>query len=269
MAARDPLPHFGRIDFLAIVVPGFYLLANFWLVVLALNHPDGESLWTAVQEAVRAPTENWTVFLGIILASYLLGSLVRAIPVNHADELWRVLGWLAGYLPPATRTEWSKIDWFPYREVLQETLSHVEKCRAVGVADPDRACLRNVVSGDGKQLHTAYNYWKVAICDTAPGAFEFTQELESRVRLFAGMFWAGGLGAVLLVGGFLVTAARGFGIDWGFVAVFGVSLLIAAAFGANIGRVRREEVRYVFLTYLVYLLGGQSPGAGSTPPPHP
>src|SRR5262245_14549027 len=124
MSARDPLPHFGRIDFLAVVVPGFYLLANLWLVGLAFTHRENEDVWQAVQAAMKAPTENWTVFVGIILASYLLGSLVRAVPVNLADRVSQVM-LLPLRLPlgfvPALRAWGPRFEPFPYRSMLEQT----------------------------------------------------------------------------------------------------------------------------------------------------
>jgi cytochrome bd-type quinol oxidase subunit 2 len=265
MAARDPLPHFGRIDFLAVVVPGFYVLANLWLVGLAFTYRENEDLWQAVQAAVQTPTENWTVFLGIILTSYLLGSLLRAVPVNAADRaaqlLLAPLRLVLGLLP-WLRAYGLRFEPFPYRSILKDTLDNVASCGGLrGLNDPAVTALREAVKvPDPTQefsaealLHTAYNYWKVVVCDRAPGAFEFSQELESRVRLFAGMFWAGLLGIVLLVGGFWAAGLRGYLSEWRFWAALAVSAAIGVGFGLNVGRVRREEVRHVFLAYLTLL----------------
>ena len=46
-------------------------------------------------------------------------------------------------------------------------------------------------------IHTAFNYFKTVLCAESPNVFAYTQALEARVRLFAGMFWSAGFGVVV------------------------------------------------------------------------
>src|SRR5262249_23070688 len=157
---------------------------------------------------------------------------------------------------------------FPYRSMLEQTLENVAACGTLsGDAAPVAEAVRQAVKKPDPtlelsaeaMLHTADNYWEGVGCDAVPGAVEISHGLESRVRLFAGMFWAGLLGAVLLVAGFWAAGLRGFWGDWRFWGVLAVSAAIVVAFGLNVGRVRREEVRHVFLAYLACLRGGKRP----------
>ncbi|MBI3418380.1 MAG: hypothetical protein HY043_24080 [Verrucomicrobia bacterium] len=112
-------------------------------------------------------------------------------------------------------------------------------------------------SQDESRLHDIFNFWKMVLCQEAESAFLFTQELEARVRLFAGMFWAGAVGlAITLVGSFLV-AMNFFGIhlikpDWckPLALLTGLSLILCALFGSQLRRVRKHEVRQLFTAYL-------------------
>lgn len=61
-----------------------------------------------------------------------------------------------------------------------------------------KTCVPKVTlpSNDAPHGMAVFDYWKMVLCTEAPEAFAYTQSLEARVRMFAGMIWAGLLGLV-------------------------------------------------------------------------
>ncbi|MGA2542181.1 MAG: hypothetical protein ABSG78_11560 [Verrucomicrobiota bacterium] len=104
--------------------------------------------------------------------------------------------------------------------------------------------------------HSAYNFWKAELCRESTTAFEYTQELEGRVRLFATMIWGSFLGLLAGVMGLLLNAKGLLGPDWAVVMVIMVilSAVICYIFGSYLRRVRGQEVASVFLAYVSLIL---------------
>ena len=100
--------------------------------------------------------------------------------------------------------------------------------------------------------HSAYNFWKAELCRESATAFEYTQELEGRVRLFATMIWASLLGLFAGVIGLLLTFTSPVGNSWIIVMFIMVTLsaFICFIFGSHLRRVRGQEVASVFLAYV-------------------
>lgn len=94
--------------------------------------------------------------------------------------------------------------------------------------------------------------WKMVLCTQSPEAFVFTQELEARVRLFAGMFWAGFLGLGMSLAGHFCLGLGIVRVDWRmpFLVLTALSLVLCFVFGWQVRRVRRQEADMLFAAYL-------------------
>ena len=101
-----------------------------------------------------------------------------------------------------------------------------------------------------------YNFWKAELCRESASVFEYTQELEGRVRLFATMFWAALLGLLAGSIGLLLIVPSLSGHGWVKVMLFmmAVSALICFIFGSQLRRVRGQEVASVFVAYVALIL---------------
>jgi hypothetical protein len=95
-----------------------------------------------------------------------------------------------------------------------------------------------------------YNYWKDALCLSTPTGFEYYQTFETRVRFFTGMIWAGlvGIFAALAI---LVRCQMLFQPVG--ILLLELSLILFITFSANFRRVRRQEVRALFLIFGAHL----------------
>jgi hypothetical protein len=234
-----------KTDFFVILVPGSYVFSIILFFYLAISHEDMKiSLSQRIEDFFRELKEYWALTLIIIIICYLLGILIRSFRVTIADELSKKLfSWLF------KKGKWNKKLYessFPYPAMLEVLIDHLEKQGIV---------LKSFKLPPKDTLYSAYQFWKISICSELPDVFSYTQNMESTVRLFAGMFWAGLLGIIgscSLLGTWLLKSSLG-GPDWvrlGLI-VLGISLIISFIFGMNIRRVRGQEVRYVFYAYLV------------------
>ncbi|MBN2714650.1 MAG: hypothetical protein JXX14_02270 [Deltaproteobacteria bacterium] len=105
-------------------------------------------------------------------------------------------------------------------------------------------------------LHTCFNYWKNVLLEKASNSYLHVQEHENRVRLFAGMYLAGGWGLGISFAGWTLGVisifANGYQISFGVVA-FSVALLTSALICRSYGgRLRRIRVHEVVETYIAY-----------------
>ncbi len=99
--------------------------------------------------------------------------------------------------------------------------------------------------------HTLFNFWKATLCHKGDPSFEFSQEQEARVRLFANMFWAAFASLLPCTAGLVLALAGQLGSGWALTMLFAVflSAAICVIFGSQIRRVRGHEVLAVFLAY--------------------
>jgi hypothetical protein len=181
--------------------------------------------------ATEARQEPALVLL-VLFASYLSGTLVRTLPVRTVERL----------LPPFHVT-------FPHWRVLRSFVAGLRTNAAwAGLAASELPDLPADIPY--RETMLLFNHWKSALSVRTPDSFRYYQTFESRSRMFAGMFWAGLLGAV----GSIYTLAR-LGVTvflhtpfaWQALAV---SLLIALLFGGQFRRVREQEARVLLSLYL-------------------
>ena len=224
----------GKTGVFVVMAPGFYLLTSISLALPALlGTLTPEQTWNALTSlSEKTP---WPLSIAIILLSYLLGTLTRAIAVEFADRftsnIFRKLpaGWISGYRHSLRN------DCFPY-QTMQSWLADKLQLKFTAVAE--------------EAAHGRYNLWKMELCQLAPEAFAYTQELEARVRLMAGMFWAGCGGAAVAAAAIATFAVRRSYDAWlvPVTCLLIVSAMISTVFGSRIRKVRGDEVSFVFLS---------------------
>ncbi len=230
-------------DFFAIMAPGFYTLII--LMTIAVSTIDNGSYfeWEKISKSFDCGNKYWPMILLGIFLSYLLGNFLRAIPVRIADKYCKKLfSWTS------KNNDLVKIYYqedFPYHTALSNLLENLRKN-----GFPEEIFYVPLP----ETVHTVYNYFKAVICSESPGAFSFTQALEARVRLFAGMFWSAFFGFVTCISLLYIEIFIKNIEVHGFVICLGVaSLIIAGLLGGQLPRVRGQEVEYVFYSYLAFI----------------
>jgi hypothetical protein len=220
-------------EFFGVVLPGFYLVMQLSLLVLAFPGISGLIDWSEVPKSLE---KIWAPALVILLfVSYLIGSVFRATSVKDTDDFCYDLyhahrsGDMRSY-----ETE----RYFPYVESLRgiknaiiEALSREDRSR-LSIGDmPNGSNLRdgpsdaippfglaNVSSSgdkapwdggenrDWRKCLSIFDFWKARLCIENSSGFEFAQAAEARTRFFAGIIWAArwGLTLMFFVAAFLV-----------------------------------------------------------------
>lgn len=232
----------GRVEFFATLPAGFFLLLALVLAASPVVDPDGRSwsAWAVIHRiAVDEVEGHASLILLILFATYLLGSLVRSLPVSIVDRL-----------TPPFRRGFPPID--VVREALAELSQHKKATRFTAAHAPKV----------GSTLPTTvFNHWKNWLCVLNQDAFRYYQSFESRSRMFAGMAMAGAVGCVCA----LVILYRA---GWS-VPRIGVELLVASGalvllFGGQFRRVRKQEAGVLVSLFVcvrsAQVEGGRSPG---------
>jgi hypothetical protein len=240
MPGATALGRVSRYDFFAILGSGAYVAGSFALSVVALLKlsPDPSPLGT-VKWLSGAMEKHWSLAAGSLFLAFLVGNVLRALPVNLVDNLstkwFAILKKADDYHAALWREP------FPYGEMLELELKALKQ-NGLG--------LNFAIPPEGTR-HSMFNFWKAELCRESAAAFEFTQELEGRVRLFATMFWAALLGISAAAITFLLSLFGTLGPDWKLVggAILALSAAICVVFGSQLRRVRGQEVAGVFLAY--------------------
>lgn len=176
MPTNTTLTRIRRTDFFAILAPGLCLVVVVTLFLAACITVPTEAAAKTINKLSGAISKNWLPGLTLVLFAYLVGSILRAIPVNLLDEAFAKFfrKRAHGY----DRVLYKRA--FPYRPMLKIQLKALQ----------DNGLFTNFNLPEAGTSHTSFNLWKLDLCEESPATFEYTQELESRVRLFSGMIWA-------------------------------------------------------------------------------
>lgn len=263
MPGETALGRVNRYDFFAILGSGICVVGSFALLAAALLElsPNPSPLDT-LKWLSSAIENHWAVAVGLLFLAFLIGNVLRALPVNLVDNWSRKC-----FERLRKRDKYHAALWreaFPYAEMLELELEALKR---------NRRGLNFTIPPEGTR-HSMFNFWKAELCRENPSAFEFTQELEGRVRLFATMFWAALLG--FAAGAIMALwSALGALVDgWGFVALLTLVLSgsICTVFGSQLRRVRGQEVAGVFVAYISLVLKHSDAvkhpeGLASTTPP--
>lgn len=265
----------GRADFFAIMAPGFFIFTISAVCITACVGTTGaDSVWWQMVKIWQPSAQLWILGSATIFLSFLFGSMLRAVPVNDTDAL-------AMRIQTVWRRFWRKSvnrsEKFPFPDLLDTVFEEVQSYTLISKESLDLA----ERSGERlyeQRLHNIFNFWKMTLCEANERAFVFSQDLEGRVRLFAGMFWAGAVGIVMSLSAVtLLLIAAIVNTTWvrtawlgPFSIIFGFSFIICFLFGKQLHRVRKQEVKHTFIAYLALyrrdLVGAQMREREQSPP---
>lgn len=236
-------------DLFALMVPGSYVLASIGVtcitIVSAVTQQDPLAAVSLINYVVA---HQWPAAVALAALAYLIGQVIHAFPVNRADKICSLL------LRSFMKNKWSVELYkgrFPYFNLLELIFEHLK------TTHPEVPNFE--VPNSETPLHTVFNFWKLAVCQEEPGLFALAQYKESRVRLYAGMFWSGLISITLAIVAFLAipifTELRIFillrtGWTWILGGQLFASLVLTIMFGYHLRRVRGQEVETVFLSFL-------------------
>jgi hypothetical protein len=229
MPTKTVVGHFSKSEFFSVLPPGFYIFMVIYscYIVKCNVHSSHQSLFNIIISLAQKINSNFTLLLFILFASYLLGSISRALPVRWAEHSF-----------PRFHCK------FPYPDRLNEVLNTLQ---VYGFST--KLNLKKIIDlSQGVPMHL-FNYWKDFICIVTPEGFEFYQTFETRSRFFAGIIWAALFG---IIGGLYIII-----ITWNNRHGVGLPLLILSfilyiTFGANFRRVRAQEAQALLMIYLAY-----------------
>jgi hypothetical protein len=209
----------NTIDFFAVIVPGFYVTCVLSLFAFAfVDRPmTAKSPWAIINGVIAGMHVNGAIF--ILLASHLLGSMIRVCFRRGRPEI---------YNSP-----------FPYPIALERRFRNLGGFEAFDIKrDPTKE----------PDIHITFNYWKAEICQKSADLYAHTFSAEARVRMFAGIIWATGIGLALGIVQLVCPATRRW---WEpVVLLIIVSFIICIIFLSLLREVRNEEARTVFFAYL-------------------
>lgn len=252
MPGATALNRVNRYDFFAILGSGVYVVGSCGLLSAALLMQGQTNSAPAILERLSQSVEShWPLAVGVLFLAFLIGSVLRALPVNLMDNWWNSR-WNIGIKAliirsgeAAEKRAYFRALWhdsFPYGAMLELELKALKENR------PDLE-FRLPPAGT---LHSMYNFWKAELCRENVAAFEYTQELEGRVRLFASMCWAAVIGLCAAVGGVVLCLSIPRESGWLILmlVMLVLSALICWIFGSELRRVRGQEVASVFMAYV-------------------
>lgn len=245
MPANTFLNRVNTVDFFAVLIPGVYLAANisllgFWCVDRSATN---ETPWQIINGAIiRLELNGLLIF---VLAAFLLGNTVRAVPIRVVDRLSTWINRCLCRLPLWENRQDDYREDFPYVNILNKIFELLYKHSYVSEGRP-------CASPEwGLRKLAEFNYWKALLCSKSSDSFAFVLAAESRVRLFAGIIWATGVSCVICALAMCFPQYR----QWygPFVASLIVSLLLFAIFVTSLRPMRHEEARAVYLAFLSLL----------------
>ena len=249
MPTESIINQFSKSDFFGVLPPGFYsfVAVYSWYSVQFITKPSiepkpsVESLWGILTKLSGAVQEKPATLVFILFASYLIGSVFRAIPVYWAERL----------IPPFTKD-------FPYPITLIEVLATLN-----AYPETTKHDINKMPKVDkGVPMHI-FNYWKDVLCLRSPEGFAYYQTFETRVRFFAGMIWAGLIGS--LSGGYLILRFLDLKHPTG-LPLFLLSSILLIIFSSNFRRVRRQEARSLVTIFTAYVQECERPGSRKDQP---
>lgn len=222
-------------EFFAAIPPGFFIfIVSFVCLVNGTAAATSLSLWEHLLFLSTKIKENPPVIIFVLFAAYLLGSIIRSMPVQWAEAV-------ASF----GRSR------FPFGPKLRGMLREIkDECAATNLRPESLPTVEKLSS-------STFNYWKDFLCARAPEAFLYYQSFEARSRFYTGMFWAGAVG---IIGGG-VTVLRSYMANLSLIPgtqLCVVSLCLCLAFGTQLRRVREQEARVLLTLFTIVALHADS-----------
>ncbi len=235
MAARSAFAKFGKTDFFAVLPTGFFI----FLALALFFSPDlddgAKHFWEQLSQFTGALKANPAYLLFVLFASYIIGSVFRAFPVE----------WAAFPVPPYGKDRTG----FPYPDFLLEKLEVLNDNVWVAGHDPTKTPIITQAM-DARHLKTIFNFWKNVMCVQEPEAYDEYKTYEARSRFFTGMFWAGLAGVIT---GIAIFFRVGSMIHYSALELTVSSLVLILFFGFQLRRVREQEAKTLLFMYVTYL----------------
>ncbi len=232
----------GVVDFFSVLVPGFYIVLSVTLFVTWLVGVQSLTETRSWLKELTGP-ETWFLSALVLLGSYVVGTVVRAISVTRIE---RICIWWKRPRPSTFRIQAD----FPYWTDLLENLKRIRNHRSLLKGKPEEATSCPTVF---------FDYMKMVLCTCCPEAFAYTQSLEARVRFAAGILLGSFLSTFLMIVPFsLMVLAIRRGLPWPrewFIAVvvlLVLSVVLWIILAGLFRRIRFEEANQVFLAYLAH-----------------
>lgn len=218
MAADSLLNRINKMDFFAVLPTGFYsfIMIGFWFVV----QPDQKNIMKAISPIATTLKDNPVYLVFLLFASYLFGSIIRALKVEWAERVY----------PPFTSR-------FPFPTELKKALTTIKQSKSLKI---DISKLPDI---EKNFANDEFNYWKDVLCVESEYGFEYYETFETRTRFSAGMVWAGVIG---IISGFLMFK-QNVNIAWQMLAM---SVVVYLAFGFHLRRVRIQESKALLFLYV-------------------
>ncbi len=221
MATDSLLDRINKVDFFAVLPPGFYSVL---LLGFLLKFPqNATTMIEALSPIAFVLKENPVYLIFLLFAAYLFGSIIRALKVKWAEKV-----------SPPFRSD------FPYQDELKIALETLKKSQAIKVDTTKFPDLSGGVSED------VFNYWKDVLCAKSDKAFDYYESFETRARFSAGMVWAGVVGMIAS----LSMLFRCVTVGWQLLVL---SLVVYIAFGFHLRRVRKQEAKALLFLYVAHL----------------
>jgi hypothetical protein len=156
--------------------------------------------------------ESGVTILFIFFLVYLIGQALRAIPVAITEKCCKQLHCnlicsqderkcneikLCRKNEGLAKYYYYKNEKFPYSRALNEILKKLDNSEEI--VSYSFSNLFSPENIDDNDLYYIYfNLFKVSLCAESANTFLYTQKFEERVRLFAGLFWAGIINFILV-----------------------------------------------------------------------
>lgn len=225
-------------DIASIIAPGFYLYFAVHIFYTAYYQFNGEhalasanSFWDILFHFSTSLYEKPSMLLFIFFASYLLGTVLRAIPVRFTESL----------IPPFHSR-------FPYPDALNNVLATLRANKTLIRYNED------FFPAQIEHVHmNVFNYWKNLLCLKALAVFHHYKSFENRSRFFAGMILSS-LAATIasIIMNFVNQSCSSV-----YIPLFVLSGTLFTIFGVNFRRIRRQEAEALFTMYIAFLQEGQ------------
>ncbi len=178
----------GRVEFFAVLPGGLWLISTVVLSLTVIQNfglggGTPRTFLVELQALATAIAPGPVTYLLLIFVIYLAGHLTRSIPVDRAERINRRF-FRYSYAPPPPVSKSSSSFWktmvsddrFPYIRFLKRNLDGAHPLPPLKF---------------GKREFVLYEMWKTHINLYHPEAYSRIEAMESRVRMYNSLFWAG------------------------------------------------------------------------------
>lgn len=273
-----------KTNFFSILLPGFYILLCFSILVMiiVINIYANENIFKNIIDFLKDKDINnpsgifksildWIIpfiVLIILTIAYLIGNILRGASVDMVDKCKKKDINDVMDIKTMLWSEIRKATNFPYPAILKKEIEYLyltnktklKPIRTMIEEALKRVNTQNVKKEGYRQLMTWFKIFKLTLCNESPNIFAFTQTYEERVRLFAGMIWAGRISLVFNLPSLILSIILSFFFNFNILFPIISGLLSVVSFGLwiflrkNIRHIRVSEVDYTFLGYIYSIL---------------